>query len=65
MILLKKNVMFSACELKLGNGWASQKDNDPKHTSKSTEAFLRNGFWKVPEWPSQSVDLNSSRNIWI
>ena len=36
----------------------SKQDNDPKHASKSTKAWLRNSSWNVLEWPSQSLDLN-------
>ena len=34
----------------------------PKHSSKSTKAWLENKGWKVLEWPSQSPDLNE--NLW-
>ena len=33
-------------------------DNDPKHTSKVLEKWLKNNKVKVLEWPSQRSDLN-------
>ncbi len=35
-----------------------QKDNDPKHTAKATQEFLKVKKWNIPQWPSQSPDLN-------
>ena len=33
-------------------------DNDPKHTAKTTQEWLRDKSLNVLEWPSQSLDLN-------
>lgn len=32
-------------------GWISQHDNDPKHTTRSTEEWRRSQHLKVLEWP--------------
>ncbi|CDQ86387.1 unnamed protein product [Oncorhynchus mykiss] len=50
--------------LKMGRGWIFQHDNDPKHTARAAKEWLRKKHLKVPEWPSQSPDLNPKENIW-
>ncbi|CAG8707151.1 10788_t:CDS:1, partial [Cetraspora pellucida] len=41
-----------------------QYDNDFKYTSCIVKAFLRENAPKVIDWPSNSLDLNSIKNLW-
>ncbi len=42
----------------MGRGLVFQHDNEPKHTAKATEEWLKKKHIKVLEWPSQSPDIN-------
>ena len=57
MDLLKQHLKTSVRKLKLGRNWVFQMVNEPEHTSKVVEKWLKDIKVKVLEWPSQSPDL--------
>ena len=50
--ILDEKLLHSAQDLRLGQRFIFQQDNDPKHTAKTTQEWLQDKSLNVLEWPS-------------
>ena len=65
--ILQRHAIPSGLRL-VGQGFILQQDNDPKHTSKLCQNYLRrkkqDSRLQIMEWPAHSPDLNSIKLVW-
>ena len=61
--ILDENLLHSAQDLRLGQRFTFQQDNDPKYTAKTMQEWLREKSLNVLEWSSQSLDLNPIEHL--
>ena len=52
--ILEGNLFQSSRDLRLGQRFTFQQDNDPKHTAKATLEWFKGKHLHVLEWPRQS-----------
>ena len=62
--IIDKNLLQSAQDLRLGQRFTFQQDNDPKHSAKTMQKWLQDKSLNVFAEPSQSPDLNTIKYQW-
>ncbi len=55
--ILSSQIQSNAAKL-IGRRFIEQMDDDPKHTAKATQEFLKVKKWNILQWMSQSPYLN-------
>jgi hypothetical protein len=53
--ILDVNLFQSTQDLRLGRSFTFQQDNDPKHTPKTAQEWLRDKSLNVLEWPRSNI----------
>jgi hypothetical protein len=61
--ILDENLLQNTPVLRLGQRFTFQQDNNPKHTAKTTQEWFWDKSLNVPEWPSQSPNLNPIKHL--
>ena len=62
--ILDKALLQSPEDLRLVQRFTFQQDNDPKHTAKTMQEWLRNKSLNVLECPSRCPDLHPINPLW-
>ncbi len=55
--ILSAQIQSNGAKL-IGRRFIIQMDDDPKHTAKATQEFLKVKKWNILQWPSQCPDFN-------